>query len=50
VSMTDFENDEAVARLQWIIKRMGIEEALREAGIKNNDTVRIKDFEFTYYD
>ncbi|HZK18186.1 MAG TPA: GTPase ObgE, partial [Clostridia bacterium] len=49
VAMTDFENEEALQRLQWIIKRMGIEEALQEAGAKNDDTVRIKDFEFIYY-
>ncbi len=49
VAMTDFENEEALHRLQWIIKRMGIEEALKGAGAKNDDIVRIKDFEFIYY-
>ncbi len=48
VAMTDMNNDEAVERLQWIIKRMGIEEALKAAGIKEGDTVKIGAFEFEY--
>ncbi|TEB07305.1 GTPase ObgE [Pelotomaculum schinkii] len=48
VAMTDLENDEAVERLQWIFKRMGIDDALKEAGIKEGDTVKIGDFEFEY--
>jgi len=48
VAMTDLENDEAVERLQWIFKRMGIDDALKEAGIKEGDTVKIGDLEFEY--
>lgn len=48
VAMTDMENEEAVERLQWIIKRMGIEDALKKAGIKEGDTVKIGEFEFEY--
>jgi GTP-binding protein len=48
VAMTDMENDEAVERLQWIIKRMGIEDELKSAGIKEGDTVKIGKFEFEY--
>lgn len=48
VAMTDMENDEAVERLQWIIKRMGIEDGLKSAGIKEGDTVKIGKFEFEY--
>ncbi|WP_072868519.1 GTPase ObgE [Desulfofundulus thermosubterraneus] len=48
VAMTDLENEEAVERLQRIISRMGLEDALREAGIREGDTVRIGKFEFTY--
>ncbi|BAF59014.1 predicted GTPase [Pelotomaculum thermopropionicum SI] len=48
VVMTDLKNEEAVERLQRIIRRMGIEEALKEAGIKDGDTVRIGDYEFEY--
>ncbi len=48
VAMTDMENEEAVERLQWIIKRMGIEDDLKAAGIKEGDTVQIGNFEFEY--
>ncbi len=48
VAMTDMDNEEAVERLQWIIKRMGIEEDLKAEGIKEGDTVKIGNFEFEY--
>ncbi len=48
VAMTDMENDEAVERLQRIVKRMGIEDALEDAGIKEGDTVKIGKWEFEY--
>ncbi|RJQ26476.1 MAG: GTPase ObgE [Peptococcaceae bacterium] len=48
VAMADLENEESVRRLQWIISRMGIEDALQEAGIKEGDTVKIGKFEFIY--
>lgn len=48
VAMTDLEQDEAVERLQWIIQRIGIEDALKEAGIKEGDTVKIGELEFEY--
>jgi Obg family GTPase CgtA-like protein len=31
------------------MKRIGLEEALAKAGLKNGDTVRIRDVEFDYY-
>ncbi len=48
VAMTYMESDESVERLQWIIKRMGIEDELKAAGIKEGDTVKIGNFEFEY--
>lgn len=48
VAMTDLNNDEAVERLQRIFKRMGIDDALKEAGIEEGDTVKIGEFEFEY--
>ncbi len=48
VAMTDLENEEAVNRLQRIMRLMGIDQALHEAGARNGDTVRIKNFEFEY--
>ena len=46
--MTDFDNEEALPRFQHIIEKMGINQALRENGIKNGDLVRILDLEFEY--
>jgi GTP-binding protein len=48
VSMTNFDNDEALPRFQHIIEKMGINQALREKGIKPGDLVRILDLEFEY--
>ncbi|MDD4238091.1 MAG: GTPase ObgE [Desulfotomaculaceae bacterium] len=50
VAMTNMESEESVQRLQWIFKRMGIDDALKEAGIKVGDTVKIEEFEFEYVD
>lgn len=47
-AMTDMGNDEAVERLQRIIRRMGIEDALKKAGIKEGDAVKIGGLEFVY--
>lgn len=46
VAMTMWENDEAVARFLRILRLKGIEQALREAGAEDGDTVRICDIEF----
>lgn len=48
VAMTDMANEEALERLQRIIKIMGIEDALKDAGIKDGDTVKIGGLEFEY--
>lgn len=48
VAMTNFANDEALPRFQHIIEKMGINQALRDKGIKNGDLVRILDLEFEY--
>lgn len=48
VAMTDLENEEAVYRLQRIMKVMGLEQALREAGARDGSAVRIGDFEFDF--
>jgi GTP-binding protein len=48
VAMTDMDNDEAIERLQRIMKRMGIEDALDDAGIREGDTVKIGKWEFDY--
>ncbi len=47
-AMTNFDNEEAVKRFQYIMRKMGIDDELKEMGIKNGDVVRIKDLEFDY--
>ncbi len=44
----DLENDDSLRSFQNLLKRWGIEEALMNAGVKEGDSVRIGDFEFTF--
>ena len=37
-------------KLASILNKMGVEDALKNNGIKDGDTVRIVDFEFEYYE
>ena len=46
--MTKFNSDESVMRFSNKLKRMGVDEKLRELGAKTGDNVRILDFEFEY--
>lgn len=48
VKMTDLSNDEAVMYLHEVLEKLGVYKALREAGAKEGDLVRIGEFEFTY--
>lgn len=48
VAMTNFSTDEGLERFQRIIARMGLEDALRQEGIKAGQTVKIIDLEFEY--
>lgn len=48
VAMTNFENDEALRRFQLAWKRLGIDDGLRERGIEEGDTVRIRGLEFEF--
>ena len=41
-------NDEGVRRFQQIFRQRGIEDALKEKGIQEGDTVRIGDMEFEF--
>lgn len=47
-AMTDFNQEEALRRFQNILKKMGVEKALEERGIRVGDTIRITGREFTY--
>ena len=48
--MTKFSSDEAAYRFAKKIKRMGIDDKLKELGAEDNDQVRILDFYFNYKD
>lgn len=48
VKMANLDQEESLQRFQRTIDRMGLEEALRDKGIKEGDTVRICELEFEY--
>ena len=48
IAMTNMENEESVGRLQGLLKRSGIVDALVEAGVKEGDTVQIGPIAFEY--
>ena len=45
---TDFDSDEALARFERALVRMGVEKELRARGASEGDSVRIGSYEFTY--
>ncbi|AQS59947.1 GTPase ObgE [Desulforamulus ferrireducens] len=48
VAMTYLEEEESVERLQKIMRLMGLEQGLIDAGVKEGDIVRIGDWEFEW--
>jgi GTP-binding protein len=48
--MTYWQHDGSVRRFQKIMETLGIEEALRKAGVQEGDTVSIGDFELEWQD
>jgi GTP-binding protein len=48
LKMTRFNTDESVLRFSNKLKRMGIDDKLRELGAQEGDNVRILDYEFDY--
>jgi len=46
--MTYWEHDGSVRRFQRIMEKLGIDKALREAGIQEDDTVYVGDFELEW--
>ncbi|MGP1585125.1 MAG: GTPase ObgE [Schwartzia sp. (in: firmicutes)] len=48
VAMTNFGNDEALRRFQYIWRMKGIDSRLKKRGIKEGDTVRIGAMEFEF--
>jgi GTP-binding protein len=49
-AMTYWENDDSIRRFQRILEALGIDEALREAGVKEGDTVSVGDYELEWSD
>ncbi len=49
-AMTYWEYDEAVVRFQRMLERLGIDQALRDAGIEPGDTVRVDEYELEWRD
>ncbi len=47
-AVTNFDSDEALARFERALAKLGVEKKLRELGAVEGDTVRIGPYEFTY--
>ncbi|MEW6557109.1 MAG: GTPase ObgE [Elusimicrobiota bacterium] len=48
VAMTDFSEQESLSRFQNILKKIGIEKKLKDAGVLAGDTVKVANYEFIY--
>lgn len=48
VVQTDWENEEAISFLQHRLKRLGVNDALVEAGVKSGDEIHISGYAFDY--
>jgi GTP-binding protein len=46
--MTWFVTDEAFRRFSAKLRKLGIDDKLKEMGIQNGDTIKILDYEFEY--
>jgi len=49
-AMTYWEYDQSVRRFQRILETLGVEEALRESGVREGDTVMIGEYELEWRD
>lgn len=47
---TNFQTDAGVLKFIRILRYNGVEEKLKEAGIKDGDSVKVCDYEFDYYE
>ncbi|AKU25909.1 GTPase ObgE [Geobacillus stearothermophilus] len=50
LKMTDFSREESVRRFARQLRAMGVDDALRERGAQDGDTVRLLDYEFEFVD
>lgn len=46
--MTDFSKDEAAQRFSRQLRKMGVDKALRDKGVKDGETIRLLDYEFEF--
>ena len=49
-AMTYWENDDSIRRFQRILRALGIDDAMREAGVKEGDTVKVGEYELEWTD
>ena len=49
-AMTYWDNDDSIRRFQRILEALGIDEELRNSGVKEGDIVRIADYELEWSD
>jgi GTP-binding protein len=47
-AMTDFANEEAIAYFYHRLQKLGVDEKLNAAGVKEGDEVIIANYQFTY--
>ena len=47
---TNFEKDESVKMFAMKLRKLGVDDKLRELGVKDDDTVLILGYEFEFYD
>jgi GTP-binding protein len=48
VAMTNFDQDEAVLRLHRVLQALGVNDALKDAGVREGDAVRIGEVELEW--
>ena len=48
--MTDFSSEESAQRFARTLRYMGVDDALRERGVKDGDIIKILDYEFEFID
>ena len=49
-AMTNTAHDESLQRFARQVRAMGVDQALREAGAKDGDTILLMDFQFEFVD
>lgn len=50
VQMAALNSDDGIKRFAQKMRNIGLDDALRVAGVQQGDTIRILDFEFDFYE